>query len=74
MQIKYFSQVKSMNLWELLDTKDRLAHGCGDYKTGKNDTDIYIGVYISIYPFPFSCESKLTQTLGMKAKLTWDRF
>ena len=72
--LKYFSQVKCMNLWELLGTKDWIAHEHGKYKMGKNNTDIYMGIYISIYPFPFSCKSKLTQTPGMKAKLTWDRF
>ena len=72
--LKYFSQVKRMNLWELLGTKDWIAHGQGKYKMGKTNTDIYMGIYISIYPFLFSCESKWTRTPGMKAKLTRDRF
>lgn len=34
---------------------------------GKKNTDIYMCIYINL-PFPSSCKSKLTQTLGMKAK------
>lgn len=52
--LKYFSQVKRMNLWELLGTKDWIAHGQGKYKMGKTNTDIYMGIYIYInLPFPF---------------------
>lgn len=65
--LKYFSRVKRMNLWELLDTMIWIAHGHEEVQNGE-EKHWYIRVYISIYPFPSSCESKLTQTPGMKAK------
>ena len=52
--LKYFSQVKRMNLWELLGTKDWIAHGQGKYKMGKTNTDIYMGIYIYQFTLSFS--------------------